>query len=219
MGWKMEKYLKLINNAQLLNSLTSEDILNYLNKGSFKVKSYRRDNIIHFEGDKCTRFELILSGRIVVDSIDESGNLLNISEFYAGDILGGNLLFSNNPYYPMTISAKESSLILEIDKDLLFNIFMENPRFLKTYLEYISDNTYILGDKIKRYTNKTIREKITNYLEYESKKQASNHIILDISKTALSKKFGVSRTSISRELAKMRDDDLIVFDAKSITIL
>ena len=185
----MEKYLVLINNAQLLNSLSSEDISNNLNNGSFKVKSYTRNNIIHFEGDKCTRFELILSGKIVVDSIDESGNLLNISEFYAGDILGGNLLFSKNPYYPMIISAKESSLILEIDKDLLFNIFIKNPLFLKTYLEYVSDNTYILGDRIKSYTNKTIREKITKYLEYESKKQASNHIILDITKTSLSEKF------------------------------
>lgn len=215
----MEKYLVLINNAQLLNSLSSEDISNNLNNGSFKVKSYTRNNIIHFEGDKCTRFELILSGKIVVDSIDESGNLLNISEFYAGDILGGNLLFSKNPYYPMIISAKESSLILEIDKDLLFNIFIKNPLFLKTYLEYVSDNTYILGDRIKSYTNKTIREKITKYLEYESKKQASNHIILDITKTSLSEKFGVSRTSISRELAKMREEGLIVFDSKSITIL
>lgn len=215
----MKKHIELIKNIPLFNSLSHEEILDNLNEGFFKVVSYVKNSIIHFEGEQCIKFELILSGKIIVDSIDEQGNLLNISEFYSGDILGGNLLFSRNPYYPMTISAQEVSLILEIDKDVLFKIFSINHIFLRTYLQHISDNAYILGDKIKQYANKTIRKKIINYLEYESKRQNNNHIVLSITKTALAEKFGVQRTSLSRELAKMREEGLIIFDAESITIL
>lgn len=215
----MNKYIKLIKNISLFNLLSHEEISDNLNEGFFKVVSYMKNSIMHFEGEECIKFELILSGKVIVDSINEQGNLLNVSEFYSGDILGGNLLFSKNPYYPMTISTQEPSLILEIDKEILFKIFSTNLDFLKTYLQYISDNAHILGSKIKHYANKTIREKIINYLEYESKRQDTNHIILNITKTALAEKFGVQRTSLSRELSKMREDRLILFDAESITIL
>ena len=119
----------------------------------------------------------------------------------------------------MTISAERPSMILEINKEVLFKMFKDNPNFLKTYLQYISDNAYILSDKLKHYVHKTIREKMISYLEYESKRQNSNHIKLSITKSALAEKLGVQRTSLSRELSKMRDDGLILFDAKSITIL
>lgn len=57
------------------------------------------------------------------------------------------------------------------------------------------------------------------YLNYERKKQNSNIIKLGITKKALAEKIGVQRTSLSRELAKMRDEGLIKFDAESIEIL
>ena len=57
------------------------------------------------------------------------------------------------------------------------------------------------------------------YLDYERKKQNSNIIKLGITKKALAEKIGVQRTSLSRELAKMRNEGLIKFDAVSIKIL
>ena len=91
--------------------------------------------------------------------------------------------------------------ILEIDREALFELFCNNPIFLQMYLELTSDRAFILGDKIKHYINKTIRESIMNYLNYESKKQNSNHIKLNITKKALAERIGVQRTSLSRELA------------------
>ena len=60
----------------------------------------------------------------------------------------------------MTVTAKEATLILEINKDRLFQLFSDNHEFLRSYLEYVSDHTVILGDRIKHYVNRTIRESI-----------------------------------------------------------
>lgn len=156
---------------------------------------------------------------MVVDSIDEAGNLLTISEFFSDDIIGGNLLFSKNPYYPMTVTSQTPTEILEVDKEALFELLCNYPSLLRTFLEVISDHAFILGDKIKHYVNKTIRESIMNFLNYESKKQSSNHIKLNMTKKALAERIGVQRTSLSRELAKMRAEGLILFDKDAITIL
>ena len=58
-----------------------------------------------------------------------------------------------------------------------------------------------------------------NYLDYECKKQGSNHIRLPITKKALAERMGVARTSLSRELGKMREEGVIEFDRDTITLL
>lgn len=215
----MNKNISILEKCTLLSSISKEALDSYLRDGSFKIKTYGKNNIIHFTGEVCLNLEVILSGKVMVERIDESGNLMTIAEFYSNEILGGNLLFSKNPHYPMTITAKHPTVILEINKERLFELFSNNHDFLRSYLEFISDHATILGDRIKHYVNKTIRECIINYLEYERQKQNSNKVRLNITKKALAEKIGVQRTSLSRELAKMRRDGLIRFDSKSVEIL
>ena len=215
----MNPYLKLIENTTLLSTLPSDYIKLHLANGNFKIKTYTKNSIIHFEGDHCFKLEIVLTGKVVVARIDESGNLLTIAEFFQNDILGGNLMFSKNPYFPMTSTALDESVILEIEKNLLFTLLSESPVFLKAYLEFVADHTFILGDKIKHYVNKTIRECVLGFLDYESKHQNSNKVILNMTKQTLADKIGVQRTSLSRELSKMRNEGLIEYDSKSFTIL
>ena len=211
-----ESYLNLINKTCLLVSLTPEEIQIYLVDGSFKVAKYGKNNVVHFDGEVCSKLEIILEGKVVLERIDESGNLMTLAEFFSDDILGGNLLFSKNPRYPMTITARQQTIILEINKDRVFQLFSDNHDFLKEYLEFVSDHAAILGDRIKHYVNRSIRESIMSFLDNEVKRQKTNRIRLNISKKALAERIGVQRTSLSRELANMRADGLITFDAEFI---
>ena len=215
----MKNYLHLRKQVDLIESVNSADIEFFLKEGSFKTTEYGKNNIVHFVDEVCSKLEIILSGRVDVERIDESGNLMTIAEFYSGDVLGGNIIFSKNPYYPMTVTTKQVTVILEIEKEQLFKLFSDNHKFLKNYLEYVSDHTIILGNRIKHYVNRTIRESIVSFLDYERNKQNSNNIKLNMTKKALAERIGVQRTSLSRELAKMRDDGLIEFDAKSVELL
>lgn len=215
----MEENIKKIQSTSLLKMLGDNIIMENLNLGYFNIKTFDKNNIIHFEGEKCKKLEIILSGEVVVEQINESGNLLHITKFTNDDILGGNLLYSTRPYFPLTVSTTTLTTILEIDKNTLTNLLNTNSELLLVYLGFISDHTSVLGDKIKSSVGKTIRESISNFLKYQSKKQNSKTVKLNISKKHLAEKIGVQRTSLSRELAKMRADGLILFDAKTITIL
>ncbi len=215
----MKNYLELMLQIDLIKSIDPQEIESSLTKGSCKIAEYGKNNIVHFVGEVCSKLEIILAGKVVIERIDESGNRMTIAEFFSEDVLGGNLMFSKNPYYPMTVTAKQPTFILEISKDRLFQLFLNNHEFLKNYLEYVSDHTVILGDRINHYVNRTIRESILSYLDYERKKQNSHIIKLNITKKALAERIGVQRTSLSRELAKMREEGLIKFDNKSIELL
>ncbi|NLG37220.1 MAG: Crp/Fnr family transcriptional regulator [Clostridiales bacterium] len=215
----MNETLRLARRTPLLQSLTDEEIVSYLGDGSFITAAYAKNGVIHFDGEVCRRLEIILSGKVVVERIDESGNLMTIGEFIADDMLGGNLIFSRNPYYPMTVTAREPSVILGIGRERVFELFYHNHEFLRNYLTLISEHSMMLSERIRHYVNKSIRECVMSYLNYERKRQNTNRIALGISKKALAERIGVQRTSLSRELAKMRDEGLIRFDNKTIELL
>lgn len=183
-----DNYDALIQNSFGLKCLDYGDVHHYLNDGSFMFRRYGKNSIVHCSGDSCSKLELILSGKVVVDRIDESGNIMSIAGFLKDEFLGGNLLFSKNPYYPMTITAKTPTVILEISKERLLTLFSENHEFLKYYLEFVSDHAAILGEKIKHTVNRTIRESLLRYLENEKRSQGSKIIKLNLTKKALAEK-------------------------------
>lgn len=132
--------------------------------------------------------------------------------------MGENLLFSHRNFYPMTITAKCDTEILQIKRELIMKLCQENMKFLNGFLQSASDKTLILMGKIKTLALKTIRQCIIEFLLYEYHVQKSTTIKLNMTKKELAEKIGVQRPSLSRELNKMRKDGLIIYDPKQITI-
>lgn len=210
--------MKRYNEITIINTLKVEKIEEYIAKGKFIIKNYPKDYLIHLEGDRCNYLEIIIKGEVQVERISEDGRIMTVSEFSKNGIIGGNLIFSPNPFYPMTVTAVREVSLLAIEKEFLFKLLKENSEFLKSYLQNISDNTKTLGMQIKNYTNKSLREKIITFLELESERQESKTIKLKKTKKALAQDFGVERTSLSRELQKMKNDGLINYNSKEIII-
>lgn len=211
---------ELFKNFTLLKTIRFNSLSENRNaKNLIKKTNYIQGEIIHLDGDMCTHIDIIISGKVVVDRIDDSGNLMTIAEFYPDDVLGGNLMFSKNPHYQMVVSAKTDVFIISLSKVFVFECCANNADFLKVYLEYISDHTMLLGDKIKHYVNRSIRESFIAFLKNEYKLQNSPTIQLKTSKKAIADRIGVQRTSLSRELQKMKKEGLLIFDKDSITIL
>ena len=119
----------------------------------------------------------------------------------------------------MTILAKTDVTIIHLKKDLILKFCQSNVNFLTNFLESLSDKTLILADRIRTLSFKSLRKSIIDFLIYESYAQKSNKVKLGVTKKNLAEKFGVQRTSLSRELNKMREDGLIEYDLYSITIL
>jgi CRP-like cAMP-binding protein len=214
----MEQIIHALANSILLQSLPAHLVESYIETGRFKLATYGKDQILHLEGESCDHLEVITEGIIAVERIDESGGLLTVTTFEPGKLLGANLLFSSNPYYPMTVTAKTASKVLRLSKNLAFELCSLYPDFLLQFLQLISNQTVLLGTKIKHHVRRTIREGIISYLQQEYLHQADLKIIMSLTKKALAERMGISRTSLSRELQKMKKDGLIDYDAKNIIL-
>lgn len=216
---KIDNYFNLLKTLDIFSDFSSEELKELFSVDKYTISSYKKNSMIHFESEKCTTLDVVLKGKLIVQKVDINGNVLTVSEFSQSEILGGNLLYARSPFYPMTIIAKVDTTILHIDKSLVLTFCQANKNFLINYLKEISDKTLILTSKIKSIHMKSIRESIIDFLSYEYYLQKSNIIKLNMTKKELAEKMGIQRTSLSRELNKMRNEGLVDFDKDSITIL
>ncbi|HBL07052.1 MAG TPA: Crp/Fnr family transcriptional regulator [Clostridium sp.] len=215
----MIDFISVLENTELFKDISMSTINHLFVQDSFNIKTYKKNSVIYFQNEKCVTFDIVLKGIVSVQSTDEKGNYISISDFTIGSELGGNLLFSHKNFYPMMVLAKTEVTLIHLKKDLVLSLCQSNTTFLSKFLHSISDKTLILTDKIKTLSLKSIRQCIIDFLMYESYVQKSNIIKLEVTKKDLAEKFGVQRSSLSRELNKMRKDGLIEYDAFSITIV
>lgn len=214
----IKKYIEAIANIDLFKEFSRRELIILFDPSKYHIKKYKKGAVVHFQNELCNTMDIILTGQVSVQKIDEGGNILTISTFTASDIMGANLIFSSRNYYPMTVSVKTDATLLHINKELILELCQSNTNFLISLIRVISDKTITLTDKINSISLKTIRECIIDFLIYEYHIQKSNVIKLNMSKKEMAERLGVQRPSLSRELSKMRKQGLLEYDAKTITI-
>lgn len=214
----MDNLFKLLKNVNLFNGFSENELKKVFNDNNYTIKNYNKNSIIYMQNEKCKTLDIILDGIISIQKIDSVGNMLSINDFTNGEVIGENLLFSIKNIYPMTIIAKSDVEILHINRDLILMLCQNNKSFLLSFLQSVSSKALILSDKITSLSMKTLRQCIIDFLLFEYYAQESTEIKLNMTKKDLAEKFGVQRSSLSRELNKMRKDGLIDYTAKFIII-
>ncbi|NCA99702.1 MAG: Crp/Fnr family transcriptional regulator [Clostridia bacterium] len=186
---------------------------------SVRFLTFEKGAPIHLQQEPCMYLDVILDGQVSIQNIGESGDVLTVNLFAPRDLLGVNLIFASKNRYPMTVIADRKSLVAQIPGEWIMAFCRENPAFMTGVMRAISDRSLVLTGRIQAMAHRSIRKALLDYLEYEKVLQGSWTIHLPVSKKTLAEQLGVERTSLSRELAKMRDDGLLQFDSRTITLL
>lgn len=212
-------YIETILALPLFSTAGSEALRRLGLEKRCRRQSYGKEAVIHLQNEVCHGIDVILSGIVTVQNVEESGNLMTITDFGNGEILGSNLLFSSRPFYPMLVTAKTDAVLLRFGKDVILDLCTASPSFLAAYLQEISNKTLVLTGKINTIAMKSIRACIVEYLALERNYQNSDTVTLPFSKKEWAELLGIQRPSLSRELNKMRKDGLIDFHNREIQII
>ncbi|NLP17964.1 MAG: Crp/Fnr family transcriptional regulator [Firmicutes bacterium] len=214
----IDNYMDALLKTDLFSGFAREDLQRLFAAHGYGIREYAGGQLIYMQNELCVSMDIILAGRVSVQKIDEDGNILRVAVFSGGEVLGANLLFSRSNLYPMTIVAEGETVILHIYKELILRLGQSSSAFMAELLAVVANKTLLLTDKIHALSLKTIRQQVCDFLQYEYYAQKSDVIELKISKKELAQRLGVHRTSLSRELNKMRREGLIEYDARSITL-
>lgn len=212
-------YVEVLYRAPLFRDFSREEVLSLLDSKDCDIRQYDKEEILHLQNEICTAMEVILEGKVVVQNIDENGNVLVIDTFGEGEIIGASLLFSSKTSYAMMVVASLPTLVLMMKKPLILDWCKRKTSFVEDLLREVSDKSILLAERINEITRKTIRQRILDFLMEEKERQNSNVIVLPQSKKELAERFGIPRSSLGRELIKMRKDGILEYDVRTITLL
>lgn len=167
----------------------------------------RQGAFVYMESDPCKTLDIIIEGSVYVKRHDLEGRTLMVERFNPGDFLGANLLFSSKATYPMHVIAETDCKIVKLPKVMVLSWCQGNTAFLEAFLNAISDRARVLVSTIHKLSTGTLRERLLD--DFHKEKNHKNEIILKITKKEMAERYGVQRTSLSRELQKMTEDQII----------
>jgi hypothetical protein len=75
----MKNYLELMLQIDLIKSIDPQEIESSLTEGSCKIAEYGKNNIVHFVGEVCSKLEIILAGKVVIERMAPFSDCIVVS--------------------------------------------------------------------------------------------------------------------------------------------
>lgn len=210
---------KSLRNSIIFKDVSEDNFSDIVKEVSFRIVDYKKSEILFFEGDDCNSIGIVLDGEVEINKGMTVGKRVNITKIKAGDMFAEAIVFSRYHKFPATIESVSESTVLFISKENIVKMCSKYPDFIEKFMEILSTKIGILNNKISLFSMKSIRNKILFYISKEGKQDKDGNLTIRIVKQDLANQIGVERPSLSRELIKMKDENLIDVDGKKITVI
>jgi CRP-like cAMP-binding protein len=149
---------------------------------------------------------VVLSGRLQVTK-----GSLAVSVLQPGDLFGAAALYSDEPEFASTITAKGPSRCLMLEQFLVNRLLAEHSQIRENYLRYLTGRIRFLSGRLQTLAQPGVEGKLARYLLANGDSSCSA--------TELCQRLGVSRASLYRAFAALEDSGLITRKGKTITVI
>lgn len=218
-----KKIIKIIANTNLFNGISEDDTARLIRCFNCKIKNFENGEYIVLAGEALKEVGLIIEGNVSVlrENIDGSRSIMTLLK--TGDTFGEVAAFNGDPTWPSTISAQSKCSVLFFDPQHIINPCSNNcvfhRRLIGNTIKLISQKAKILNQKVEYLSIKSIRGKISKYILSEYKKTKNLYIDSSLNREELANFFNITRPSLSRELCKMKAENIIDFNKNNFKIL
>ncbi len=200
--------------CQLFVGLSAEDVTAI---AAFSVRrSLAKDEYLFRQGAPSEGFYIVLQGAINVHRVNAAGKEQVIHVFRTGDSLAEAALASPTGY-PADARAVEPSTVLLIPKIPVLALIGRRPDLAMRMLGSMSAHLRVLVGMLDDLTLKDVETRLVNWL-VKNRPDRAEPIALPGTKRVLAAELGTSSETLSRTLAKLRDQHLITVAAKTITV-
>jgi transcription regulator, CRP family len=198
---KIEDLSLFLTKVSLFKGLNPDKIAKCLTEADFKIKEYKKNEIVFFRGDILKKIIIIVKGTARGEMQKFNGDTIVINQMKAGEVLASAFLFGKNNVFPVDLIALENSEFLFLDKEKYLDLIQSDKRLLLNFIREISNKSQYLSKRIWfNFTHKTIEEKVLSYIK-ENAQDDKIKFLPSIS--ALAKKFEVTRPALSREISSL----------------
>ena len=180
------------------------------------IRKYKKGEYIASQGDRVSFLYMLTKGRVKTEIISNSGLTLSVEEIFAPYPLAAAFIFAENNRFPVDVIALEECEVILISKAAVEKQMIKCPGFLKGVISFIANQTQVLADRLKIFSQKGIKAKVAYYI---LQRERGGQFELDKTIACLAEYFGVERPSLSRAISEIVRDGIIEFEAGKGKIL
>ncbi|MDD4113638.1 MAG: Crp/Fnr family transcriptional regulator [Herbinix sp.] len=219
----MEQYYPIIKRCALFRGIEESNYKHLLGCLEAQIKHFDEDEYIFFAGDKINRVGVVLSGTVEIHKENLAGNKHIIAILDSSHLFAEGIVCTANRLSPVTVQAKEATDIMLIPYEKIIRSCGKSCSYhfglIQNMMVVLGEKNINLNWKLELLTLKGMREKLASYLIKASYENRSNTFQIPLNRSELSDFLNVSRTSMCRELTRMKDDGLIDLYGRSFKIL
>ena len=219
----MDKNLKLLSKCALFKNVDEKDFEPLLSCLNSYTKNYKEDEYVFFAGNVINHIGIILSGSAEIIKENLAGNRYIMAFLGPTHIFAEGIVCTTERISPVTLRIKEDTKILFIPYERITRSCGNSCNFhvqlIQNMMMILGQKNYNLNAKIELLTLKGMREKIAAYLLTESKNSNSTNFQIVPNRNELAEYLNVSRTSMCRELARMKEEKILDYYQNSFKIL
>jgi CRP/FNR family transcriptional regulator len=216
---KQAALVNTLRGCQLFSGLPSADL--HTIAGLTVVKTLEKGDYLFREGDPSHGFYIVQRGAINVHRVTAAGKEQVIHVFRAGESFAEATL-ATELGYPADARAVEPSQVLRVQKAGFIALLRNQPELALRMLGSMSQHLRVLVGQIEDLTMKDVETRLANWLvkrcpNPEGAKPVT--IELAITKRVLAAELGTVSETLSRTLARFREQDLIRVEGRTLVVL
>ncbi len=205
-----------LSRVPLFNELGAEELDN-IALGTTEVQAARGEIVFH-RGDPCVGFHTVVYGQIKLMFVSPMGGEKVVRLIGPGDSFGEALMFMDKAYI-VTAQALADTLLLHVDKAVLYDELDRRPGLARKMLAGLSQRLHALISDVEAYSLRSGTERVIGYLLKGEPCKDGQQLRLETSKTVIASRLNLTPEHFSRILHDLNANGLIKVKGREITIL
>ncbi len=219
----MDQIYPALMNCPLFINIKENEYQGLLSCINSYVKSYQSNEYIFFSGSEINYVGIVLTGSVEIIKENLAGSRHILDFLGPSNIFGEGIVCTKKRISSVTVRVKEDSKILFVPYERIIKTCSNSCAFhlqlIKNMMLLLGEKNDVLNQKIELLMLKGMREKLATYLLNESKKQNSLTFQVIPNRNELAEYLNVSRPSMCRELARMKDEGILDYYQNSFKII
>lgn len=218
----MEKYIKLLSQVELFENIEKDDLLSLSQCLNFKIKEYKKGEIIILPGQRINHLALVLEGQVQIIKEDYYGSKNIIGNIKKTGIFAEAISLAQEES-PVSVVSLEKTKVLFLNTQRILTSCDKCCQFhnilIFNLMNILARKNIILNEKIDHLSKKTIEEKLMAYLFSVAEKKKTSTFTIPYNRQELADYLSVNRSALSKELSRLKGLNIIDYKKNKFTIL
>ncbi len=181
------------------------------------LRTLSKGEMLFMQGDTATGFYILLNGRIRLYKSSLDGKEYTLHQIKPGQMFAEVAIFRGKRY-PANCIAQENTTVAFFPKDGFLRLLKKSPELALKIIASLSSFLRDFNRQLEELSLKEVPGRIASFILNESEQTGKDTVILDTSKTELATRLGTISETLSRNLRKLQDNNIISVDRDKITI-